>query len=147
MFRHGSRMQAWMATVAMLVYLLISLTPAEGLVLCIGEDGHIAIEVASLEDDCADCIPSGALAQKCCAPQQDVQEPASCSCSDIPLLTKQIERGSTAPQRGVPTVPPACILAGASVDPVPQLTARLGHQSAAQAPPCPRVPTQLTLRI
>jgi hypothetical protein len=83
----SSKRPMWLARAAMLVYLLTNLSPAGGLVLCIGQDGHVAIEVATPEADCSDCAPREQLPDSCCAaPGPSGQAPAICACADIPLL-------------------------------------------------------------
>lgn len=81
MARTSTRLWLWWAT--LVVYTLVGLAPARGLVLCIGEDGHFALEAASAQASCFDCPTESSQADACCA--NETSQGASCTCSDIQL--------------------------------------------------------------
>ena len=56
-----------------LTYLLVALGPVPKVVLCIGQDGHVALEA----DPAADCA---------CPPETSSVPPECAACVDIPLL-------------------------------------------------------------
>jgi hypothetical protein len=62
-----------LGTLLFLAYLLVALGPVPKVVLCIGEDGHLALE-ADPEADC-DCAPGSKMPTSECS-----------TCVDIPLL-------------------------------------------------------------
>ena len=146
-----SSIQTWLVWAAMVLYLLTNLSPdGSGLVLCIGSDGHVAIEVATSEADCSDCVPSELLVESCCSVPEPGPEqvPADCTCYDIPLIASTADVDSTAPQQKGPMVAaPPCILARTDFLVAPPSLRSFDLRSRAQSPPCPRVPALLTLRI
>ena len=134
------------AWIAALVYFLAHLSPTEGLVLCIGPDGHVAIEIATPDAACSDCRTEAAATAVCCAaPGTELHE---CECSDIPIVAIAPDLVSTAPsQHGVAMVPAPSVLAGSEAVLSPPLRGISSMRSDTFAPPRPRVPALLPLRI
>ncbi|MCE9595830.1 MAG: hypothetical protein K8S98_16695 [Planctomycetes bacterium] len=75
-----THLTAWLCFVA---YLLAGVSSVEGLVLCVGPSGHVAIEAAAAPGDCGGCAldqergPSEAPA--------DVERSPECPCDDVQL--------------------------------------------------------------
>lgn len=138
--------RAWVAWTTLLVFLLTSLSPAGGLVLCIGEDGHVAIELATADTDCSDCADAAPKAPKCCS--LPAEDPTGCTCSDIPLPVRSIVvDNTTSPKSKLPAIAPACLLVRALVAEAPSIVRGFELRSRVEPPPCSRVPLLLTLRV
>jgi hypothetical protein len=69
---------------ALALQLLTSAGALPGLVLCVGEDGHLAIEAAVAEDCCASA-PIGVSSRSL------VENSSACACTDTPLFQHGID--------------------------------------------------------
>ena len=139
-------LQRWTAWLCLLAALITGSLPGSGLILCVGDDGHVAIEAAAsvTQSACFDCTSEATLPGCCSIPEGG---PSDCSCSDFPILTSVADAEWSVPERGTVLVPPACVLVGVD-GPSPLRPARdLDLQDRVALPPCPRVPALLILRV
>jgi len=137
---------AWACIVA---YLLTGLFPPGGsLVLCIGPDGHFGLETTADDAECSDCAPETPSVPKGCSTPLEVGlVPTGCTCSHIPLLSGASDANVVrtlvrVDQASPPPGPPRVI----ACPPPPPLRVPEPRWRE-QAPPRPRVPLLLTLRI
>ena len=67
------------ASLCLALVLLTGLTPAQGFVVCIGDDGCVCIEVTAVEESCGCCDEGGTLVPA----ETTSQDDAPCSCLDL----------------------------------------------------------------
>jgi hypothetical protein len=115
-----------LAVLALALQLVLSLPAAPGLVLCVGSDGHFAVESGGCADE------AGGLATRCDELGQ------SAPCTDTPLAAHELVSGASgrADHQPAPALIPffgfAPPLAAATVGPVRSRAladAALGHRS------------------
>jgi hypothetical protein len=83
--RRFTRSAAWVCSALQLV---VSFGLGVSSVLCVGDDGHFAIESAIAGDCCADPVVAGATAKV--AAHRSATE--ACDCTDTPLLQPMLDR-------------------------------------------------------
>jgi hypothetical protein len=142
---HDTRGRAWLAWTAIVVYLLTSLAPGSGLVLCVSADGHVAIEAATADASCFDCPAEAPSAASCCADPESA--PGECTCSDIPILTNVPDAERKASDLCAGLVPPADLAFDSVIDVSPPSVGRSVSRERAWLLACPRVPALLVLRV
>jgi hypothetical protein len=105
------------------LHLFLTLGMASGLVLCVGRDGHAAVESRFAEDCCAD-EAAGERAERLTR--------VSCVCTDAPLLQPAAERGG-APAVALP--PLASVIPPPAADPVRAVARGLPPPSSGSSGP------------
>ncbi len=84
----GMRLTAWLC---LLLYVFVGIAPRSRLVLCIEEDGQMAVELHATGTVCCD--------HACCPLDSGHHEPtAGCDCIDIPLLAQRDDSSPQHPQ-------------------------------------------------
>jgi hypothetical protein len=136
------RFATWVCLVATL---LLGAAPARGLVLCVGADGHIALEASTADAACFDCPSESASEDACCA--DPAVGDSGCTCTDTLLLASE-----KAPVRSIVTerigdLPAACVLVKPESDVAAALLRPFELRARTQPPPCARVPALLVLRV
>ncbi|MFN0242197.1 MAG: hypothetical protein ACKVWV_04830 [Planctomycetota bacterium] len=108
-----SRMTTWLCLV---VTLLMGVTPARGLVICIEADGTIALEAAA--DDCEGC-PEPATRERSDSSTLLAAGDACCECVDIPVSTSVEEQRTVTKRADVRfeawCPPPSIVVAASTV--------------------------------
>lgn len=134
-----------LAWTALVVYALVGFLPARGLVLCIGEGGHVALEAATALASCFDCPTENVEADSCCSDSED--QDSCCTCSDTLLQSDHSIRVRTVASDLLDLPPPACMSADPRLEAIASLTRDSDIHARWTSPPRPRVPTNLILRV
>jgi hypothetical protein len=91
---------------------IAAVAPAQGLVLCTGPDGHVALEAPSVEGDCSGCVDEPGRPESAPAASTPVP-PIGCPCIDVPLLSGMEREEARLPTRIGPElvaqVPPTLV--------------------------------------
>ena len=84
MFHRARNTILWLL---MSAYLLVGLAPATALVLCVGDDGHVALEWKAETEACAGCddVESPAAHEDRSPDAGDHAGLESCGCVDVPM--------------------------------------------------------------
>ncbi len=136
------RLATWVCLVATL---LMGAAPSRGLVLCVGENGHVALEASSTDASCFDCPGESEVDNGCCSDPR--MGDAGCTCTDLLLLASEKQPVRSLVSDRVDRIPPACLVAQPETDVTAPLARGFELRARTQSPPCPRVPTTLILRV
>jgi hypothetical protein len=137
--------RGWSTWAALVLYALVGLVPARGLVLCIGEDGHVALEAATALASCFDCPAESQPVESCCSDAEE--QGSSCSCTDFLLQADNSIRVRTVAVDLVDLPPPSGLWVDPTLEAIASLTREYDFHVRWTSPPCPRVPTNLILRV
>ena len=106
------KLTAWLA---LAVYLLSGLAPAQELVVCLEPDGTLALEAAEI----GGCTPCGGAEELPPEEQQGIGIEC-CPCTDIPLPTRAEDAQAKPKSAGAPDLAlPPCLVTVLFVDPAP----------------------------
>ncbi len=138
----ADRFATWLC---LLATLLLGAAPSRGLVLCVGADGHIALEASSADASCFDCPDAGAVDASCCAAPSVGDE--GCNCVDTLLLASEKQPLRSIAQERIDRIPAACLVVNPEMDVAATFSRSFELRARTQPAPCPRVPKTLVLRV
>lgn len=144
----AGRTHTWLARTALAVFAVVGAVPVRGLVLCIGEDGHVALEAAGAQASCFDCPTESPPIERvdvCCSPAGDLG--SSCTCSDVLLLAGDSVRVRPVAIGLVDLPPPSCFPVDREIDAAAFALRGADLRARSTSPPCPRAPTNPILRV
>lgn len=110
------------------VFLGLSLATPTGLVLCLGADGHLAIEASSGDEGCQGC-DDGAPTASAMVDRPSMQRVASCTCVDV-RIGVATQRVCSPARTAVPSQTPRDVVWTPSTDAVALLPSLVAAECA-----------------
>jgi hypothetical protein len=142
LFSAVHRFATWLCLVAAL---LLGAAPARGLVLCVGADGHVALEASTADAECYDCPAETASEESCCADPE--LGDSDCNCTDTLLLASEKQPVRSLVTERIGELPAPNLLVKSESGVAAALLRPFELRARTEPPPCARVPALLVLRV